>query len=38
MLRLGCGLALGVSLRVGVEESLILSHGVLAYDKKNSMA
>lgn len=35
MLRLGCGLALGASLRVGVEEILTPSLGVVAYDKKN---
>jgi uncharacterized protein (DUF849 family) len=38
MLRLGLGLALGASLRVGVEESLTLSHGGITYDKKNSRA
>ena len=32
MLRLGLGLALGVSLRVGVEESLTLSHGDIKYE------
>ena len=37
MLRLGLGLALGASLRVGVEESLTLGLGVQTDDKKSVM-